>query len=118
MNLEYQMSGDYQYPNLQNSGQPEGEVGRYGRMHLEYLKSERSKQRLYADLCFELKLKAYLMDIDRSARERMEQIETQLMQEQGLTEALKGAHQMEWLRRRNQIRHTAEEIVLREIVYN
>ena len=106
MKLEYQMSGDYQYPNLQNSGQPEGEIGRYGRMHLEYLKS------------FELKLKAYLMDIDRSARERMEQIEAQLMQEQGLTEARKGENQMEWLQRRNQIRHTAEEIVLSEIVYN
>ena len=63
------------------------------------------------------KLDAHLAEIDRTCTERVELIMNQLAQREGVTESLKAADQMEWVRRMNNIRASAEEIVLSELVY-
>ena len=59
----------------------------------------------------------HLAEIDRSCNERLENIEKALMKQEGVTEDLKAADQMEWVRRRNSIRSRAEEVILTELVY-
>lgn len=72
---------------------------------------------LYNQLVLTEKLFPHLEEIDTACRERLEIIETAMMQREGVTEALKAADQMEWVRRMNSIRSRAEEIVLTELVY-
>ena len=71
----------------------------------------------YSSLLLTGKLDAHLAEIDLSCTERVELIMNQLARREGVTEALKAANQMEWIRRMNNIRERAEEIVLSELVY-
>ena len=63
------------------------------------------------------KLDQHLTEIDEACEDRMELIARQMAKREGVTEALKAADQMEWVRRMNSIRNRAEEIVLHELVY-
>lgn len=114
MNIEYRQEMDVLLPNIKLE-EPEGEIGKYGRMRKRFLK-EHHRAEYYA-LIMDMKLKAHLMEINEAAHERMDVLEEQLKKQQGVTEALKGQDQMEWVRRMNNIRNQAEEIVLNEIVY-
>ena len=76
-----------------------------------------AKRGWYSSLLLTGKLDEHLAEIDRTCTERVELIMNQLAQREGVTEALKAADQMEWLRRMNNIRARAEEIVLSELVY-
>ena len=72
---------------------------------------------LYTDLIVTENLFPHLEEIDTACRERLEIIEKAMMQQEGVTEALKAADQMEWVRSMNSIQNRAEEIVLAELVY-
>ena len=112
----YRQEGDYFLPNL--SLPPDAEeypLGKYGRMRQQYLKEHR--RALYSNLMLEGTLMKHLAEIDRSCNDRLEIIEKALMKQEGVTEALKAADQMEWVRRRNSIRSCAEEVILAELVY-
>ena len=112
----YRREGDYLLPNL--SLPPDAEdyqVGKYGRMRQRHLKEHR--RALYSSLMLEGSLMKHLAEIDRSCNDRLEIIEKALMEQEGVTEALKAADQMEWVRRRNSIRNRAEEVILTELVY-
>ena len=116
MNGTYRQEGDYLLPNL--SLPPDTEeypLGKYGRMRQRYLKEHR--RALYSSLMLEGTLMKHLAEIDRSCNDRLEIIEKALMKQEGVTEALKAADQMEWVRRRNSIRSRAEEVILAELVY-
>ncbi len=84
-------------------------------MRKRYLKEHRPV--LYTNLLLEGKLFLHLAEIDRACEDRMELLVRQMKAQEGVTEALKAANQMEWVRRMNSIRNRAEEIVLRELVY-
>ncbi|MDO5399495.1 MAG: TnpV protein [Eubacteriales bacterium] len=112
--LEYILMGDYYIPNisLPVENRP---VGKYGRLHREYLKEHNPI--LYDDLILSGQLWTYLADLNEQAQNRLELIIEQLKASEGVTEDLKAADQMAWVGAMNIIRNRAEEIVLRELIY-
>ena len=115
MELTYTQCGDYLIPNLVLSDTKEYHIGKYGRMRRAYLKDRRPA--LYSSLLLIEKLFPHLAETDVACKNRLEIIEAEMMRREGVTEALKAADQMEWVRRRNSIHSRAEEIVLHELVY-
>ena len=115
MELTYTQCGDYLIPNLVLSDTKEYHIGKYGRMRRAYLKDHHPA--LYSILLLTEKLFPHLAEIDAACKNRLEIIEAEMMRREGVTEALKAADQMEWVRRRNGIHSRAEEIVLHELVY-
>ena len=113
MELTYTQCGDYLIPNLVLADTTLDRV--FGRMRRAYLKEHRPI--LYTDLIVTEKLLPHLEEIDIACRERLEIIEKSMMQQEGVTEALKAADQMAWVRSMNSIHNRAEEIVLAELVY-
>ena len=111
----YRQEGDYLIPNLALPEEPEYQIGKYGRMRRSYLKEHRPV--LYANLLTSGTLHRHLAEIDQACNERMAIIVSAIAKQEGVTEALKAADQMEWVRRMNSIRSRAEEIVLTELVY-
>ena len=114
MDLAYTRNGDNLFPALylEDANLP---IGKYGLLRKSYLKEH--KRGWYSSLLLTGKLDAHLAEIDRTCNERIELIMNQLAQREGVTEALKAADQLEWVRRINNIRERAEEIVLSELVY-
>ena len=102
------------YPNLVSKDE-EPHYGKYGRMRRQYLKEHRPE--IYSLCMLEDKLTDHLNDVDDEAQERMEVLLLQMMEKQGITEALKAHDQMAWIGAVNGIRNAAEEIVLKELIY-
>ena len=115
MGVTYHQEGDYLIPNLALPDEPEYQIGKYGRMRRSYLKEHRPV--LYANLLTSGTLHRHLAEIDQACNERMAIIVSDMARQEDVTEALKAADQMEWVRRMNNIRSRAEEIVLTELVY-
>ena len=111
----YTKVGDYLLPNLVLDETERRHIGKYGRLRKRYLKEHRRAQ--YTNLLLTGKLDQHLTEIDEACEERMELIARQMAKREGVTEALKAADQMEWVRRMNSIRNRAEEIVLSELIY-
>lgn len=111
----YTQVGDYLIPNLVMEEAEQQSIGKYGQMRKRYLKDHRPV--LYSNMLLEGKLFQHLAGTDRACEERMELIIRQMAEQEGVTEALKAADQMEWVRRMNSIQNRAEEIVLHELVY-
>ena len=111
----YRQEGDYLIPNLELPPTPDYQIGKYGHMHRNYLKEHHKA--LYTNLILDSTLFERLAEIDQACNERMELICTAMAKHEGVTEALKAADQMEWVRRQNSIRNRAEEIVLSELIY-
>ena len=111
----YRGEGDCFIPNLPPPEAPEHQIGKYGRLCRSYLKEYRPI--VYNTMLLDGTLWQYLADVDRTCNERMELIFGQLALREGVTESLKAASELEWVRRMNSIRSRAEEIVLREVVY-
>ena len=111
----YRQVGDYFIPNITLLDDGEYQIGKYGRMRRSYLKEHRPI--LYANLLTSGTLHRHLAEIDQACNERMEILVSDMAEQEGVTEALKAADQMEWVRRMNSIRSRAEEIVLTELVY-
>lgn len=111
----YRQVGGYFIPNLVLPDDGDYQIGKYGRMRRTYLKEHRKI--LYTNYVVEGTLFKHLYEIDQACNERMEIIVSAMSEKEGVTEALKAADQMEWVRRKNSIRNRAEEIVLTELVY-
>lgn len=111
----YIQVGDYLLPNLTIDESEQQPIGKYGRMRKRYLKEHRSV--LYTNLLTTGRLDQHLAEIDQSCEEQLELITRQMAKREGVTEELKAADQMEWIRRMNSIRNRAEEIVLHELIY-
>ena len=93
----YRQEGDYLIPNLALPEEPEYQIGKYGRMRRSYLKEHRPV--LYANLLTSGTLHRHLAEIDQACNERMEIIVSDMARQEDVTEALKAADQMEWVRR-------------------
>ena len=91
-------------------------IGKYGRMHLDYLKQHRRGR--YSALLGEGRLNAYLADIDEQAHDKLISLTVELAKTQGIDEHLKATDQIGWVKQMNSIRSQAEEIVMKELVFN
>ena len=103
------------YPDLILEPNEHRPIGRWGRMHRAYLEAEHPG--LYEQLILNGTLDRHLADADDRAITMLDRLTRQLAQQEGITERLKAADQMEWVRRMNSIRSRAEEIVREEIIY-
>ena len=113
--LWYELIGDYYIPVLTLSSEEQRPIGRWGWMHRDYLKEHRPI--LYNDLILSGQLWAYLADLNEQAQSRFEVIIDQMKKSEGVTEELKAADQTGWVGAMNSIRNRAEEIILREMIY-
>ncbi len=112
--ISYTLVGDYYLPDL-TAPDGDSEIGRFGRMHLRFLKEH--KRVAYLELFSSGRLNAYLRDIDIPAQEMFDRLVKEYAEHQGVTEQLKADNQMEWVGRMNNIRNAVQEVVLAEIVY-
>mgnify|MGYP001096376022 FL=1 len=112
--LHYTLVDDYYIPDLKlpEESRP---IGRYGRLHREYLKQEHPVR--YSSLILTGKLWTYLADLSEQAEERLDLIMEQMKTAEGVTEELKARNQLEWVGRMNNIRNRAEEIIKSEMIY-
>ena len=112
--IDYILVGDYYIPDLKlpEENRP---IGRYGRLHREYLKQEHPAR--YSSLILTGKLWTYLADLNEQAEERLDLIIEQMKAAEGVTEELKARNQLEWVGRMNNIRNRAEEIINSELIY-
>ena len=90
-------------------------IGRWGRLHREYIKEHRPV--LYNNLLLSGKLWTYLADLNEQAQARLDLIMAQMQEMEDITENLKRTNQMEWVRAMNSIRNRAEEIIIHEMIY-
>ena len=112
--LEYIRSGDYFIPNL-TLPEETRPIGKWGRMHREYLREHKPIQ--YNCLLLSGELWTYLADLNQQAQDRLERMIDQMKMAEGVTEELKAADPMAWVGAMNNIRNRAEEIILRELIY-
>lgn len=111
----YTRVGDYLLPDLKLPEEEQRPIGVWGQRHRRYLKEHRRAS--YATLLTSGKLNGYLADIDRQAEELFSRLVKQMAEAEGVTEKLKAADPMEWVRRMNNIRNRAMEIVNSELIY-
>ena len=114
MNIPYIRSGDYFIPDLKLPEETRP-IGKWGRMHREYLKEHHPIQ--FNALVLSGNLWAYLADLNEQAQQRMEIMIAQLKTAEGITEALKAADPIAWTQHMNNIADRAEEIVKAELIY-
>ena len=115
MNIEYIKSGDYYIPNLKLPEEKRS-IGKWGRMHREYLKEHHPIQ--YTNLVLSCRLWTYLSDLNEQAQERIDRLMQQMKEAEGITESLKAADPMAWVQRMNNIRNRTEEIIREELINN
>ena len=113
--LWYELIGDYYIPVLTLSSEEQRPIGKWGRMHRDYLKEHRPIR--FNDLVLSGQLWTYLADLNEQALERMSLIVEQMKAAESVTEDLKAADPMAWVGIMNSIRNRAEEIILREMIY-
>ena len=113
--LDYTLVSDHYLPNLTVAAPAEHPTGRWGRLHKMYLKEQHPIR--YNQLLLSGELGGYLAKLDKQTEEQLALTIRQMQEAEGVTEALKAADQLEWVRRMNNIRNRAEEIVYNEIVY-
>ena len=112
--LNYICCGDYYIPDIRLLEESRS-IGRWGRMHRDYIKEHRPI--LFNDLCLNGNLWTYLADLNEQAQNRLEFNIEQMKVSEGVTEDMKQHDQMAWVGAMNSIRNRAEEIVLREMIY-
>ena len=113
--LKYELVGDYYLIAGDDESEEDRPIGVWGQRHLRYLKEHRRVR--YANLLTSGKLNSYLFDIDRQAEEMFERLVKQMAEREGVTEQLKAANSMEWVRKMNSIRYRAVEITNSELIY-
>ena len=115
MELTYTQKGDYLYPNIEWIPEESIPLDKYGMLRRIYLKQHRHAG--YEELVITNRLNQHLKHVDDVANEMMDTLMNAMAREESVTEALKAADQMEWVRRMNNIRDHAEKIVLNDLVY-
>ena len=113
--IEYVRDGDYYIPNLKA---PEGKfnIGKYGRLHSIFVKENRPC--IYSMKMLDGTWLAYLEEIDTTAKKMIDKLIKDIPVKQGITEELKAKDQMAWVGVMNNIRHSAEEFVLKDFIYS
>ena len=113
--IKYELCGDIYYPMLKLDEQTDYQIGKYGYLHLDYIKQHHKCR--YNTLLVEARLNTYLHEIDVQAHLMLDDIITNLARERGIDEELKATDMLKWVAEMNNIKASAEEIVLREVIY-
>lgn len=115
MNIMYEKNGDYLIPNIVANLEPEGELRKFGLMRQSYLKEWHKG--IYTGMVLNGTLMEHLLAVQERSEKAFDQLVEQMARVESVTEELKAADQMEWVRRMNNIRMRAEEIVREQIIY-
>ena len=114
--LDYTLVNDHYLPNLTAAAPAEQHpTGRWGRLHKTYRKAQPPVR--YTQLLLSGELSGYLAKLDKQTEEQLALTVRQMQEAEGVTEALKAADQLEWVRRMNSIRNRAEEIIKTELIF-
>ena len=113
--IKYELRGEQYYPMFDLGEQTTYEIGKYGHLHLEIIKKHR--RGTYTTLLTENRLNEHLHRIDEQAREQIDIHIAQMAKRMGVTEELKASDPMHWVQMMNNIKASAEEIVLKEVVH-
>ena len=114
--LDYTLVNDHYLPNLTAAAPAEQHpTGRWGRLHKTYLKAQHPVR--YNQLLLSGELSGYLAKMDKQTEEQLALTVRQMQEAESVTEALKAADQLEWVRRMNSIRSRAEEIIKSELIF-
>ena len=111
----YREESGHLIPNVTLPEQTDYQIGKYGQMHLDYIKQYRRGR--YTTLITEGKLNARLHEIDLEANEMLETIIPRRADESGIDENLKARDMLRWVAEMNNIKASAEDIILQEVVY-
>lgn len=115
MNISYTKQGDYLLPDLILKDKEQYNIGKYGLLRLEYIKKH--KLGLYFDLLMNDILNEYLHDIDTIVMEKVQMLINELAEKESINEQIKENNQILWVSKMNNIKDTAEEIILKEYIY-
>ena len=115
MDIEHIKHGNNHIPNIVLSPSDDQPIGKYGRMRMKYLKEHRPI--IYHQLILSGEIASHLVEIDQTCQERLDRMIPEMKKAENVTEALKAADQMEWVRRMNNIHNRVEEILLDELIY-
>ena len=113
--IKYELRGEQYYPMLEISEQTNYEIGKYGHLHLDFIKNHR--RGTYTTLLTEGRLNEHLHNIDEQAHEQIDLYIAQTAERMGVTEEFKASDPMRWVQMMNNIKASAEEIILQEVVY-
>ncbi len=113
--IAYTEKNGLYYPNLKLLEQTDYPIGKYGQMRLDFLKKHR--RGTYTSLLVAFKLNAHLAEVDREARPMVENMTAEIAKQRGIDENLKSTDQLCWVQEMNNCKASAEEIVLREMIY-
>ena len=113
--IEYERRGEQYYPLLDLGEQTSYQIGKYGKLHLEFMKQHR--RGTYTTLLTEKRLNEHLYRVDEQAHEQLDLHIAQMAKQMGVSEELKASDPMRWVQMMNNIKASAEEIVLKEVVY-
>ena len=113
--IKYELRGEQYYPIFEISEQTNYEIGKYGHLHLDFIKKH--CRGTYTILLTENRLNEHLHSIDEQAHEQLDLHINQMAKRMGVTEELKASNPMRWVQMMNNIKASAEEIVLKEVIY-
>lgn len=114
--IEYVRVGDYYIPNLTlPKPRRTGNIGKYGRLKLNYMKKHNIPE--YTEMLLNNELNSYLLDIEDECKNKIEILIKQMAEKENITEELKANNQLEWVGKMNSIKQSAEEIILNELIY-
>ena len=116
MKLKYIKTGDYELPNLTLNGNKKGTINKYGMLRLDYLKAH--KKALYTTLLMKDELTNHLISVSKNAENLLNNLmESYRKYDKKLSEKSKETNQIEWIKLMNNYKNTAEEILLKELIY-
>lgn len=114
--IEYRLVGDYYIPNIAiPKSRRIGNIGKYGRLKLNYMKKYKIPE--YTEMLLSNELKSYLLDIEDECKEKLDILIKQMAEKENITEELKAINQIEWVQKMNNIKNRTEEIILNEFIY-
>ena len=113
--IKYELRGEQYYPMLEIAEEKEHKIGKYGLLHRDYIKQH--KRGTYTTLLTDGRLNSYLHEIDVQAHSMLDDIIANLARERGIDEELKATDMLKWVAEMNNIKASAEEIVMREVIY-
>lgn len=115
--IKYELIGDYYFiAGDDEEHEDKRPIGRWGRMHEDYLK--KNKRHVFDSMLISGKLHSYLADIDEQARDMFDSLVEQMKATEGVTEELKECDQWEWVQRMGNIEQRAGEIVCEDLIFN
>ena len=116
MELKYTRTGDYELPNLTLNDNKNGTINKYGMLRLDYLKAH--KKALYTTLLMKNELTNHLISVSKDTEDLLNNLmESYKKSDEKLSEKSKEINQIEWVKLMNNYKNTAEEVILKELIY-